>query len=109
VSLEVAIIATLFALVGLWQAVTHELFFYAPNLAVSNANSDYFRVTSLYGAAAGWRVSVFDPIAAVQEARAAHDSEPRAPPCGPVWPNARDGRARRGSLRPSRRRTPMSP
>ena len=34
---------------GLWQAATHELFFYAPNLAVSNANTDYFRVTSLFG------------------------------------------------------------
>jgi O-antigen ligase len=42
-------LATLFALVGLWQAATHELFFYAPNLAVSNANNDYFRVTSLFG------------------------------------------------------------
>ncbi|HEV3376552.1 MAG TPA: O-antigen ligase family protein [Thermoleophilaceae bacterium] len=42
-------LATVFALVGLWQAVTRELFFYAPNLAVSNANSDYFRVTSLFG------------------------------------------------------------
>jgi putative inorganic carbon (hco3(-)) transporter len=42
-------LATLFALVGLWQAVTRELFFYSPNLAVSNANSDYFRVTSLFG------------------------------------------------------------
>jgi O-Antigen ligase len=42
-------LATLFALVGLWQAATHELFFYAPNLAVSNANTDYFRVTSLFG------------------------------------------------------------
>jgi O-antigen ligase len=42
-------LAALFALVGLWQAATHELFFYAPNLAVSNANSDYFRVTSLFG------------------------------------------------------------
>jgi O-antigen ligase len=42
-------LATLFALVGLWQAVTHELFFYAPNLAVSNANTDFFRVTSLFG------------------------------------------------------------
>jgi hypothetical protein len=39
----------LFAMVGLWQAATHELFFYAPNLAVSNANTDYFRVTSLFG------------------------------------------------------------
>src|SRR5215210_5900566 len=42
-------LATVFAAVGLWQAATHELFFYAPNLAVSNANSDYFRVTSLFG------------------------------------------------------------
>jgi O-antigen ligase len=42
-------LAALFALVGLWQAITRELFFYAPNLAVSNANSDYFRVTSLFG------------------------------------------------------------
>ena len=42
-------LASLFALVGLWQAATHELFFYAPNLAVSNANREYFRVTSLFG------------------------------------------------------------
>ena len=39
----------MFAAVGLWQAATHELFFYAPNLAASNANTDYFRVTSLFG------------------------------------------------------------
>jgi hypothetical protein len=43
------VLGTLFALVGLWQAATHELFFYAPNLAVSNANTDFFRVTSLFG------------------------------------------------------------
>jgi O-antigen ligase len=42
-------LASLFAAVGLWQAATHELFFYAPNLAVSNANTDFFRVTSLFG------------------------------------------------------------
>jgi hypothetical protein len=42
-------LASVFALVGLWQAATHELFFYAPNLAASNANTDYFRVTSLFG------------------------------------------------------------
>ncbi|MEA2453877.1 MAG: hypothetical protein QOI45_139 [Thermoleophilaceae bacterium] len=42
-------LASLFAVVGLWQVVTHKLFFYAPNLAVSNANTDYFRVTSLFG------------------------------------------------------------
>ena len=42
-------LACLFAAVGLWQAATHKLFFYAPNLAASNANTDYFRVTSLFG------------------------------------------------------------
>ena len=42
-------LAALFAAVGLWQAATHKLFFFAPNLAVSNANTDYFRVTSLFG------------------------------------------------------------
>jgi O-antigen ligase len=42
-------LASVFAAVGLWQAATHELFFYAPNLATSNANTDYFRVTSLFG------------------------------------------------------------
>ena len=42
-------LAALFAVVGLWQAATRELFFYAPNLATSNANTDYFRVTSLFG------------------------------------------------------------
>jgi O-antigen ligase/polysaccharide polymerase Wzy-like membrane protein len=42
-------LASLFALVGLWQAATHQLFFYAPNLEVSNANTSYFRVTSLFG------------------------------------------------------------
>jgi O-antigen ligase len=38
-----------FAGVGIWQAATRELFFYAQNLAVSNANTDFFRVTSLFG------------------------------------------------------------
>ena len=42
-------LAVLFAAVGLWQAATRELFFFAANLQVSNANSDYFRVTSLFG------------------------------------------------------------
>ncbi|HYP48584.1 MAG TPA: O-antigen ligase family protein, partial [Thermoleophilaceae bacterium] len=42
-------LASLFAAVGLWQAATHKLFFFAPNLAVSNANTDFFRVTSLFG------------------------------------------------------------
>jgi putative inorganic carbon (hco3(-)) transporter len=43
------VLSALFAVIGLGQVATHELFFYAPNLAVSNANTDYFRVTSLFG------------------------------------------------------------
>lgn len=42
-------LGTLFAVVGLYQAATRNLFFYAPNLEVSNANSSFFRVTSLFG------------------------------------------------------------
>jgi hypothetical protein len=42
-------LAVIFAVVGLWQAATRELFFFAANLQVSNANTDYFRVTSLFG------------------------------------------------------------
>jgi hypothetical protein len=42
-------LAGLFAVIGLFQAATHEIFFFAPNLEVSNANTDYFRVTSLFG------------------------------------------------------------
>ncbi|CAN5691013.1 hypothetical protein BH24GEM1_BH24GEM1_31250 [soil metagenome] len=42
-------LAVLFAGIGLWQAATRELFFFAANLQASNANSDYFRVTSLFG------------------------------------------------------------
>ena len=38
-----------FAAVGLFQAATRELFFFAPNLELSNANSSFFRVTSLFG------------------------------------------------------------
>lgn len=41
--------ASLFAVVGLFQAATRELFFFAPNLQLSNANSSFFRVTSLFG------------------------------------------------------------
>jgi hypothetical protein len=41
--------AALFAIIGLFQAATRELFFFAPNLALSNANSNFFRVTSLFG------------------------------------------------------------
>ncbi len=42
-------LGVLFALIGLYQAATQKLFFYAPNLEVSNANSNFFRVTSLFG------------------------------------------------------------
>ena len=41
--------ASLFAVIGLFQAATRELFFFAPNLQLSNANSSFFRVTSLFG------------------------------------------------------------
>ncbi len=41
--------AAAFAAVGLFQAATRELFFFAPNLELSNANSNFFRVTSLFG------------------------------------------------------------
>jgi len=41
-------LALLFAVVGLYQAVTQQLFFFAPNVQTSNANADFFRVTSLF-------------------------------------------------------------
>src|SRR5712691_6286808 len=40
--------AALVAVLGLWQAVTHRLLFFAPNLEVANAYTSYFRVTSLF-------------------------------------------------------------
>ncbi len=40
-------LASLFALVGIWQAATHRVFF-ARDLAVANAYTTYFRVTSLF-------------------------------------------------------------
>lgn len=42
-------LAVLFAAVGLEQAVTQKLFFFAPSVETSNANSSFFRVTSLFG------------------------------------------------------------
>jgi len=42
-------LAVAFAALGLYQSITHDLLFFAPNLEVSNANSDFFRVTSLFG------------------------------------------------------------
>jgi O-antigen ligase len=41
-------LASIFALVGLWQEATKELLFYGPQLAVANAYSPFFRVTSLF-------------------------------------------------------------
>jgi O-Antigen ligase len=40
--------ATLFAVVGLIQAVTHKLWFFSPSVEVGNAYSSFFRVTSLF-------------------------------------------------------------
>ena len=40
-------LGVLFAAVGLWQSYTHTLFF-APTLAVANAYTTFFRVTSLF-------------------------------------------------------------
>src|SRR5829696_777756 len=41
-------LATLFAVIGLYQAATQQLFFFAPNVQTANANGDFFRVTSLF-------------------------------------------------------------
>ena len=41
-------LATVFALIGLLQQATKELLFYEPELAVANAYSPFFRVTSLF-------------------------------------------------------------
>jgi hypothetical protein len=41
-------VASLFAVLALWQAATHKLLFYTPVLEVANHYSPYFRVTSLF-------------------------------------------------------------
>jgi hypothetical protein len=41
-------LASVFAAIGLWQEATEDLFFYSPQLEVSNAYSPFFRVTSLF-------------------------------------------------------------
>ncbi|MBA2476120.1 MAG: O-antigen ligase family protein, partial [Actinobacteria bacterium] len=41
-------LTSVFAAVGLWQAWSKELLFYAPNLEVANAYTSFFRVTSLF-------------------------------------------------------------
>jgi O-antigen ligase len=38
----------LFAVIGLWQAATERLLFFAPNLEVANTYGSFFRVTSLF-------------------------------------------------------------
>jgi hypothetical protein len=41
-------LASVFAAVGLWQEATKDLFFFSPQLEVSNAYSPFYRVTSLF-------------------------------------------------------------
>jgi O-antigen ligase len=41
-------LAGLFAVIGIWQALTRELLFFAPNLEVANTYAPIFRVTSLF-------------------------------------------------------------
>ena len=41
-------LATLFAVIGIWQALTRQLLFSAPNLEVANTYAPIFRVTSLF-------------------------------------------------------------
>ncbi len=41
-------LATLFAVVGIVQAATQELWFFSPSVEVGNAYSSFFRVTSLF-------------------------------------------------------------
>jgi hypothetical protein len=38
----------LFAVIGIWQAATHKLLFFAPKLEVANSYASFFRVTSLF-------------------------------------------------------------
>ncbi|HZP73589.1 MAG TPA: PQQ-binding-like beta-propeller repeat protein [Gaiellaceae bacterium] len=46
-ALTMLALGVLFAVIGLWQSYTHTLFF-APTLAVANAYTTFFRVTSLF-------------------------------------------------------------
>jgi O-Antigen ligase len=41
-------LAGIFAVIGIWQAATKELLFFAPNLEVANTYAPIFRVTSLF-------------------------------------------------------------
>lgn len=41
-------LGSLFAAIGVFQAAIGQVFFFAPKLEITNANSDYFRVTSLF-------------------------------------------------------------
>jgi len=47
-AIEAVALAMLFAVVGLWEAATRKLLFFAPSIEVSNSYSSYFRVTSLF-------------------------------------------------------------
>jgi O-antigen ligase len=44
----VVAVAALFAAIGIWQAVTEQLFFFTPQLAVVNEHGPLFRVTSVF-------------------------------------------------------------
>ena len=67
----------LFAAIGLFQAATRQVFFFAPNLDLSNANADYFRVTSLFGDPSLYGRHVVLAIAVVLVALALRRMDPR--------------------------------
>jgi len=48
-AIEAVALASLFAAVGIVEAIVRELLFYQPKIAVSNSYTSYFRVTSLFG------------------------------------------------------------
>jgi len=68
----------LFAAIGLFQAATRQVFFFEPNLDLSNANADYFRVTSLFGDPSLYGRHVVLAIAVVLVALALRRMDPRA-------------------------------
>jgi hypothetical protein len=47
-AIEAALLACLFAAVGIVEAIVEDLLFYDPKVAVSNSFTSYFRVTSLF-------------------------------------------------------------
>ena len=47
-AIETVVLASIFAAVGIGEALTKELVFYDPKIAVANTYTSYFRVTSLF-------------------------------------------------------------